>query len=88
MREINHKEHLKTNKERVTKGLFVVYDIFEGVDIAIEVNIPGALKMFKISPLKELLSAEQLERVYLSSVLRSMYGLNMVWGKYFKLFDS
>lgn len=68
--------------------MFVIYDIFEQIDIAVEVNIPGALKIFKISNLKELVSSEQLDRVYLSSILRSMYGLNMTWGKYFKLFDG
>ena len=88
IRQVADNAEFRLNKEKLTKAIFVIYDFFEEVDVAFEVNIPGALKISKVTSLKELLSSEQLDRVYVSSMIRSLYGLNMVWGKYFKPFDS
>ena len=55
----------------------------------IEVNIPGTLKILKILNGKmEVMSSIEIDLMYVSSVLRSMYEKNMHWGRYYELFKD
>ena len=67
----------------------MVYDIFNKCDCVVEINIPGNLRIFKIhNQKKELISNEEIDLMYISAIIRTMYGRNMVWGKSYNLFRS
>lgn len=76
-------------KEKLTKGVFVVYDLFSKWDVVIEINIPGNLRLYRVAQgRKELLSNEEIDLMYLSGVFRSMYQTNLPWGCSYLLFHD
>lgn len=57
--------------------------------MVVEINIPGNLKIYKlVNDKKELVSNEEIDLMYLSSVFRSMYQVNLPWGRYYHLFHD
>lgn len=87
LRDWSSKE-AKLSKERLVKGVFVLYDFFEKYDAMVEINMPGSLKIFKTSDSKEILSNNCIDSMYVSSVLRTMYEKNLEWGRYYELFTG
>lgn len=78
----------KQHKEKLVKVVFVVYDMFEKYDAMIEVNLPGSLKIFKTNDNKEILSNDLIDSMYVSSLLRTFYEKNLVWGRYYDPFST
>ena len=43
----------KQSKEKLVKGVFIIYDIFTKSDCVIEINIPGNLRIYKMKNQKK-----------------------------------
>lgn len=66
-----------------------MYDIFNDNDCVVEISIPGNFQIYKLKTnKKELISNNEIDSMYVSSVLRAMYGKCMVWGKVYNLFGT
>jgi hypothetical protein len=79
----------KHSREKLMKGQFVIYEIFGKHDCVVEICIPGNFQIYKLVKLKkENISNEEINLMYISSVIRSMYVKNMVWGKCYNLFGT
>ena len=64
-----------------------MYDIYNKWDCVIEISIPGNLKIYKlVQGKKEIVSSEEIDLMYVSSVMRSLYEKNLVWGRYYEVF--
>lgn len=80
----------KGGKEKLSKGVFVIFDLFSRCDVVIEINIPGNLRIYKVvSGKKELVNNEEMDLMYLSSLFRAMHPHNLPWGRaYLPFHDS
>lgn len=45
---VYHQQITQSSKEKLTKGVFHVYDIYNKWDCVIEINIPGNLRIYKL----------------------------------------
>lgn len=76
-------------KERLARGVFLVYDLFNRSDVVIEISIPGNLRIWRnAANKKELVGTEDMDLAYLSSCLRAMQPTNLPWGRYYHLFHD
>lgn len=48
LRDWAHKEAKINPKDKLVRGLFAVYDVFEREDCVVEINMPGSLKIFRM----------------------------------------
>lgn len=84
----NQTKHSQTTN-KLTKGMFIVYDIFNENDSVVQISIPGNFQIYKFkNNKKQLISNSEIDSMYVSSVLRAMHGKCIVWGKVYNLFGS
>lgn len=75
----------KSSECRISRVYFCIFDVFTRVDIRMEVNIPGQMKLFAYTSENNILVVNDKlwMRGYVSSVLRSMQPAKFYQGKIF-----